>query len=142
MNPTLDEFKVIISIFPQDLSKIEENKFNWKPEINQWSKKEILGHLIDSAITNYLRFLKAQFQDNPTFLYQQDEYCKFAYYNKSETQQLIDLWTLMNKQLLFLFEQIVINNQLEKMCNNETLAFLMKDYVSHLIHHKNQILIE
>lgn len=140
MKNTIAEFQKIIIEFPQNLLKIQDDTFSFKPNSNKWSKKEILGHLIDSAFVNYLRFVKAQFQENPQIYYEQDEYCKFAYYNNSNQQQLIDLWTANNKQLLFLFEQILANNQLKRECNNETLEFLIQDYVNHLVHHKNQIL--
>ena len=36
-----------------------------KPESGKWSKKEILGHLIDSAINNIQRFTEIQNSEKP-----------------------------------------------------------------------------
>ena len=54
MNDVIVEFENIINIFPKQISEINNNRFTLKLE-NKWSKNEILGHLIDSAIINYLR---------------------------------------------------------------------------------------
>ena len=37
--------------------------FEVKIDTNKWSKKEILGHLIDSAINNLQRFTEIQYSE-------------------------------------------------------------------------------
>ena len=140
MNSTLNVFEDIIKDFPDQISAIKEKELNIKPSPERWSKKEILGHLIDSAIINYQRFVRAQFEENPHVFYTQDDYCKAANYQNVETQQLINLWTAMNQQLLFLFGSIIERKLTHRKANDHTLDFLMKDYVAHLNHHKAQIL--
>lgn len=142
MQDAIAEFEIIIRDFSKQILEIDSNIFSLKLE-NKWSKKEILGHLIDSAIINYLRFIEAQFKDNPQIFYQQNEYCQSADYAYADTKQLCNLWDALNQQLLFLFKIMIVDKKvMEKCCNDHNLAFLMQDYVSHLKHHKRQILDE
>lgn len=59
----------IIHEAPKLLMGIGEEKMLLKPSIDKWSKKEILGHLIDSATNNHQRFVRAQFEMNPEIVY-------------------------------------------------------------------------
>ncbi|MEG0189205.1 MAG: hypothetical protein RR578_04155 [Bacilli bacterium] len=140
MNDVIVEFENIINIFPKQISEINNNRFTLKLE-NKWSENEILGHLIDSAIINYLRIIKAQFEDNPQLFYNQNNYVKYANYNNSDIVQLINLWVSLNTQILFLFQQVVDKKVIDRNCNNVSLEFLIVDYVKHLKHHINQILL-
>ena len=54
-----EEIPVLLSIIP-------EQDFTHKSAPEKWSKKEILGHLIDSATNNHQRFIRAQFENVPS----------------------------------------------------------------------------
>jgi hypothetical protein len=56
---------------PQQIKAIDEVEFSRKVSPDKWSKKEILGHLIDSATNNHQRFVRAQFE-TPQIYYEQD----------------------------------------------------------------------
>ncbi len=58
--------------------------------MEKWSKKEILGHLIDSCMINYQRFIEAQFEENPHISMIKTNIVKQLYINFI-SQQLIDL---------------------------------------------------
>jgi hypothetical protein len=47
----------IIDKVPNILSEIGDENMSIKPSPNKWSKKEIIGHLIDSATNNHQRFV-------------------------------------------------------------------------------------
>ncbi|MEG1200421.1 MAG: hypothetical protein RSD53_13570, partial [Algoriella sp.] len=64
-----------------------------------------------------------------------------ANYNNSDIVQLINLWVSLNTQILFLFQQVVDKKVIDRNCNNVSLEFLIVDYVKHLKHHINQILL-
>ena len=120
--------------------------FETKISALKWSKKEILGHLIDSALHNWKRIAEISFSEKPYKLidYNQDELVKSNAYQHKNTQELIDLWLQINKQILFLlekqepkiltFEIILPNGHI----NN--LQFLISDYITHLMHHLDQII--
>ena len=61
MTETIARFEDILHTLPQRLIEIPEAAATYKPDPDRWSKKEILGHLIDSASNNHQRFVRAQF---------------------------------------------------------------------------------
>lgn len=110
-----------------------------------WTRKEILGHLIDSAANNHHRFVRAQFEPGMSIpSYQQEKWVATNQYNHRAWDHLVALWAAYNGHLLFLMEHAP-KNVLANTCkvgNDEavTLEFLMIDYVRHLKHHLDQIL--
>ena len=123
---------------PSHFRLLDEAELEFKPTLEKWSKKEIFGHLIDSATNNLTRFISGQFEDNPIILYDQDQWCKHNYYQVADFSQMIALWESLNRQLVFVWKQLS-SEALQRKANDHTLAFLAEDYVSHLEHHLNQI---
>lgn len=128
---------------PGLLAKIEESDFSHKPAPGKWSKKEILGHLVDSATNNHQRFIRGQYENKPTIGYDQNQWNNLNYYNQINSDQLIKFWTLYNKHLLELLKRIPEEN-LKKEClyldgTAHTIAWLAEDYVVHQEHHLRQI---
>jgi len=121
----------------------------------KWSRKEIIGHLIDSATVNHQRFVRAQFTDEligPT--YDQDAWVRVQRYGEAPWSELVSLWTLMNLQLARVMEAVPLRartmprarHNLEQIAfrvvppsEPTTLEYLMQDYVVHLEHHLRQI---
>ena len=124
--------------FPEMLRSIRHSDFEYKPAVDKWSKKEILGHLIDSAINNFTRFIVAQHQDNPIIQYDQVEWCRSNHHQTAEFNHLIALWENLNRQLLFIWSQLT-PEILSRKANGYTLEYLVNDYVSHFEHHLKQI---
>ncbi len=135
---SIERLAFLLATIPNLLNEISDEEFSFKPSLQKWSKKEILGHLIDSATNNHHRFVRAQFENNPTITYNQDEWCKHGFYQQMAAHQVIAFWTAYNLQLLELFKQMPLAG-LTKVANDLTLDFLMADYVSHLEYHLKQI---
>jgi len=127
------------------LTAIGEPSFSLKTSPENWSKKEIIGHLIDSAINNHQRFVRAQFEQVPTIVYDQNKWNKFNYYQQMDGQQIISFWVIYNRQLVQLFKCISIENlALECKTGTETpltIGFLFNDYVQHQEHHLRQVIV-
>lgn len=139
----IDRLFFLCDTIPTLLNEIDDTLFSEKPNVEKWSKKEILGHLIDSATNNHQRFVRSQFEQTPTIIYDQNNWNKYNYYQQSAKKQIIDFWTVYNRQLVELIKNIPSEN-LVKECktsdgNNYTIAFLITDYVEHLEHHLQQI---
>src|SRR5260370_8254921 len=49
------------------LMKLNNADTSTRPSENKWAKKEILGHLLDSASNNHQRFVRAALQGSLTF---------------------------------------------------------------------------
>lgn len=83
----------LCDIIPQLLTEIDAQTFAVKPKLNKWSKKEIIGHLIDSATNNHQRFVRGQFEDVPKIVYDQNKWNEFNFYQKMDGQQIISFWS-------------------------------------------------
>lgn len=112
----------------------------------KWSKKEILGHLVDSAIHNLVRFTEINYLEKPYHHrpYNQTELVNLNQYQSMDINELTQLWLSLNKQIIRIFKnvdkkaldyQIILSDQ-----SVIDLKFLMTDYVEHLEYHINQIL--
>ena len=143
IDQTINRLHYLCGIIPALLCELDVEKFSFKPTPEKWSKKEILGHLIDSAANNHQRFVRVQFESNPIIAYDQNKWNEFGYYQKMEKNQLISFWTLYNKQLLELI-RLIPDKNLSRTCQMKdgtllNIEFLINDYVVHLEHHLKQI---
>jgi hypothetical protein len=100
MQTAASELKTTINEYLPQLNKLDEDASSVKPLPNKWSKKEIIGHLIDSAQNNIRRFVVAQYEDNPEIKYRQDDWVRINNYQSYSLTDLIDLWYLLNKQIV------------------------------------------
>lgn len=55
---SIQRLQYLCDIIPQLLNETDDHIFSLKPSATQWSKKEIIGHLIDSAVTQSSAFCK------------------------------------------------------------------------------------
>ena len=109
----------------------------------KWSKKEILGHLIDSAINNLKRFTEAQFRSPyPYQPYQQDQLVQVNQYQHLPIPHLLSVWVGLNTQILYVLEttpkEKLATAVIEFDAGNadrRPLSWLVEDYVAHLEHH-------
>ena len=133
----------IIEEYSELLKSVSDMKYSIKPSPEKWSRKEILGHLIDSATNNHQRFIRVQFENKPAIFYDQDMWVTHSHYNELPVKQLVRFWTLYNKQLLEIIKRIPAENLMRecKMKDGKlvTLEFLVNDYVTHLRHHLKEI---
>jgi hypothetical protein len=109
-----------------------------------WSRKQVLGHLIDSASNNHQRFVRAALQGSLEFpRYDQDGFVRVQAVQNAPWPLLVTLWMNYNLYLAHVIEHLPAS-QLEAYCRigeNEpvTLSFLAEDYLTHLLHHLGQI---
>ena len=125
------------------LPKIGDAEFSRKLSPEKWSKKEILGHLIDSATNNHHRIIRAQYEANPAISYDQNEWNKFNFYQEIESAQVIHFWIVYNKQLLEIIQRIPDKHWTNSVIiggNSHSLECVIADYVVHLEHHLKQII--
>src|SRR6202000_446305 len=99
MQPTIEYLEKIIRIYTRRLEALSDEVYFWKPIPEKWSKKEILGHLVDSAQNNIRRFLVAQYEDTPVILYNQDKWVDLTNYQHYPTRDLLSLWILLNRHI-------------------------------------------
>lgn len=139
----ISRLNFIIDKVPNILTQISEEKMSEKPSPNKWSRKEIIGHLVDSATNNHQRFIRGQFEDVPEISYDQNKWNEYSFYQQIDSKQIISFWTIYNKQLIEIIKRIPIENLRREIKFGEnllTIEFLIVDYVEHLEHHLKQII--
>jgi hypothetical protein len=146
INEIIKSLEEIINETSHNLKLISEEEFNKKEFQHKWSKKEVLGHLIDSAHNNIQRFIRGQYEKNPKIVYDQDLWVSLNNYQNSLNWELVDLWKLLNRQIIQILKSINTNN-LKSTCdigNNiqdiKSIQWLVEDYVEHLKHHLKQLM--
>jgi len=109
-----------------------------------WSRKQVLGHLIDSASNNHQRFVRAAPQPSLDFpAYDQNGNVRLQAPQEADWLLLVSLWSAYNRYLAHIIARLPAA-KLETVCRigsgePVTLAFLAKDYLTHLLHHLEQI---
>jgi len=147
MNEAAGLLKMAMSEFRPGLHTLSEGKAASEGRSAKWSRKEILGHLIDSAVNNHQRFVRAQLADRLEWPgYEQDAWVSVQKYKERQWTELLELWEQLNRHIVHVME-IVPSSRLATPCvigNGEpvTLEWLMTDYVRHLRHHLSQILTD
>ena len=116
-----------------------------RPAPEKWSRKEILGHLVDSASNNHQRFVRATLVPDLVFpSYEQEGWVAVQRYGEESWLNLIDLWLAYNRHLLHVMSSAP-ESALGHRCvvgSGEPMSLrdLMTSYVDHLQHHLSQIL--
>ncbi|MFC1515269.1 DinB family protein [Thermodesulfobacteriota bacterium] len=140
-----DKIRELIEGAKPDLLKISPEIAGKKADPDIWSKKEILGHLIDSASNNHQRLVRGAqnaARDFPT--YNQDRWVKVQCYNEMDWLDLVDLFVEYNfhlcRVIAFLPREVLGNLCNVGKKNPVTLKFVIEDYLRHLRHHIEDIL--
>lgn len=76
----INRLEYLCNTIPELLIQIDEQIFSEKINPAKWSKKEILGHLIDSATNNHHRFVRVQFETNLKISYDQNKWNQYNFY--------------------------------------------------------------
>jgi DinB superfamily len=131
------------------LLDITEKEATLKPNPAKWSKKEIIGHLIDSACNNQQKFVRLlqNTEGSLDFVgYAQDDWVAVQHYQMASWENLVNLWFVYNEHIAHIIEHanpaalhntITING-----VGNFRLDFIMRDYVEHLKHHLKVVLLD
>jgi hypothetical protein len=114
----------------------------WRP--NGWTRKQIVGHLLDSAANNRQRFVRAALDgayNGPG--YAQDAWVELQGYAEQSWETLLGWWQAEHEMLAAIVDRIPAE-RLSAQCiiggdETVTLAFVIDDYVRHQKHHLVQI---
>lgn len=142
------DYQILKNIIDEELQrfeKISEEEWSHKISPEKWSKKEILGHLCDSALSNIRRFVITQYKEKDNIVYDQNFWVKAQNYQNIPTLDIINLWKFLNFQIVHTVENIP-DEALQRTCDMTkvesqvfTLEFIIKDYIDHLQHHLKAI---
>jgi len=139
----IDRLQFLVNTIPPLIRQMPDSDFTSKPTETAWSKKEILGHLIDSATNNHQRFIRIQYENNPVIGYGQDEWNALSGYNYLDSNHVVNFWTIYNQHLIYILNQIpeemLTKTGLLLDGTEMPLAWYINDYVAHMEHHLKDI---
>lgn len=126
------------------LNTITEEQADEPIRPGAWRRKELLGHLLDSAANNHQRFVRAALDghyEGPG--YQQEAWVRLHDYAGLPWATLLTSWRESNAMLARVVHNIE-ESKLAAQCTVGTdepvnLRFLIEDYLRHLEHHVAQI---
>ena len=144
MKDAAQHIRELIDELLPSLARIPAEKAATKPDPGEWSKKELIGHLIDSAANNHQRFVRAAQNLAADFPpYAQEAWVTVQGYQTMPWEELVALWYAYNRHLC----RVIANLPQEALDNPchvgleepVTLAFVVEDYVRHLRHHMGDL---
>jgi hypothetical protein len=145
MKAVIEDLQQVLNEMEPRIRAIDDDLFTAKPRPDKWSKKEVIGHLIDSAHNNLRRFITARYEQRPTIVYEQDFWVNANAYQSARNEDVITLWRLLNDRICAILAAMP-SSAYTAQCNTskgepeyKTLEWLAADYVRHLKHHMNQV---
>lgn len=134
-----------LAVFPAFVNGLSEERLLERAAPEKWSRKEILGHLVDSATYNLTRFTRTPISPSPYAMqsYPQVELVRINHYQDVPIGHLLTLWEGLNRQIVFVVERLSSGQLAMTVLRGDgatvTLGWLFSDYVAHLEHHLAQI---
>jgi len=143
----LSSLRSLLQVVPERLHQLSDEKVERRATPTNWSAKEELGHLLDSAVNNHQRIVRAQSEDHLAMPgYEQNRWVAIHRYQQRDWVELTNLWQDLNRQLLVAAESVPDPAWAHtvRVGNSEpmTLEFVFDDYVAHMVHHLKHIGIE
>jgi hypothetical protein len=132
------------------LSAVLRNAMPWLVTISEaeasvpecegkWSGKQVIGHLIDSAVNNLGRIVRMQIESGQSLPgYEQMAWVNLQHYAKREWAQVLALWFALNEHVAWTIAYVQkanLENRGVVAGEPLTLGFLIEDYVAHMEHH-------
>ena len=146
MKNVVNELRSIVTEFADRLNTIAPEELALKTNPQKWSRKEVIGHLIDSAQNNLRRFVVGQYDQTANIIYDQDFWVRANDYQSMKAEEIILLWKLLNERIC-----VVLTNMPDDVLKRElntgkdtpephSLEWFAADYVKHMKHHLNQVI--
>jgi hypothetical protein len=143
LSSTIDELAAIVTTMPDLLlgRALVRHQRPLRPD--GWSRQQILGHLIDSAINNLQRFVRLRLDAQASMpVYDQDRWIAVQAYDKRPWTELVAEWYALNAHILHVIKHANASEWEHVWSEGgRSLAWLAVDYVRHLRHHLDQIVV-
>jgi hypothetical protein len=147
MNERAERLARLIATVPPRLVGLPDSQVSQKPQAGRWSRKEILGHLIDSAANHHQRLVRAAITTGTQFpSYEQERWVATQAYGTEPWPDVVNLWLLLNRHLVHVFRNLP-EDAWEHECRigegaPMPVSAIVDGYLEHLENHLQQILAQ
>ena len=144
----LEELDAMLVSGQDTFLDFEDGKLEQPVKEGKWSRKEIIGHLIDSALNNVQRFTRAQIPVHleggilVTAGYAQNDWVRLAKYNQRDRLAMMELWDTLNEHILEVMRDAIQSLAVQiKIGDSEPMSLedVFISYVGHVKHHLSQL---
>jgi hypothetical protein len=145
----LEELDAMLVSGQDTFLDFEETQLEQPLSEGKWSRKEIMGHLIDSALNNVQRFTRAQIpahlEDGVliTSGYAQNDWVRLAKYNQRDRIAMMELWDTLNEHILEIMRDATPQSLAVQIKIGDGESSSLEDvfisYVGHVKHHLQQL---
>ncbi|MBS3975034.1 MAG: DinB family protein [Actinobacteria bacterium] len=143
-----DELRLLVSVAEAPLRVLDDADVDAFRGDGAWTKRQILGHLVDSTATNHQRFVRAQFEDELHFPpYDAPGWVVVERYDLASWSLLIDVWVAYARLLGHILD-VMPEPQLATPVWVDwygepkpiTLSEVIDAYLDHVRHHLAQLI--
>ena len=129
------------------LEELPEDCLDIAPAAGKWCAKEVMGHLIDSAVNNLQRLVRLEIvldvePDVRAEPYEQEAWVAAQHYRDKNWMQVLTLWIVLNEHIAWTMRHVP-RGHLSRLCifpdTHMTFGFLLADYIAHMEHHLNAL---
>jgi hypothetical protein len=146
LNIYTTEIKLVISEWESRLLALTEDVITQRRNHQNRTIKQLLGHLVDSALNNHGRMVRLQYNDPlvfPDYTQDNDRWIAIQDYQHSDWPNLVALWKSFNLHLAHLIKVVdksTLGNSWTDFEGAEvTLADMIAGYTKHLELHIGDI---
>ncbi|MBN2297446.1 MAG: DinB family protein [Deltaproteobacteria bacterium] len=108
--------------------------------------RQILGHLVDSAVNNHHRIVRLQYNENlefPDYRQDNDRWIAIQNYQEEDWERLVFFWRSYNQHMVHIIKNVnesCLNHTWHDFeGNHETLRTIIEGYLWHLNLHLKEI---
>ena len=140
-----ERFQSEVADAAERLARITEEESRRPYREGGWLRKQVLGHLIDSAVNNHNRFVRASLQDSYTGpAYDQEGWMRHLAWHELPWEQILRYWRTYNELLARVVDRIppakyATTCHIGAPEGDFSLEGLIDDYLIHLRRHVAQI---
>ncbi len=137
-------FRARLAAAEAELRSITEAQAEEPYRPDAWTRKQVVGHLLDSAINNHIRFVVGSLEGEFTGpAYDAQGWVRAHDYGKFSWPALLEIWKAHNTLLVEVVRQVP-EDRLDAQCRigadqPVTLRFVIEDYLHHMDGHVAEI---
>lgn len=121
----------------EEMAGLSEAQLRFRPGEDQWSLKEIIGHVRDFAEIDHDRLVRMITQERPVLVgYDQEELAREHNYQEADLQTMLEELASVREQTVHVLTELVDANWARTGRHLERGTFSIRQHVEHIVDHE------